>query len=124
MRTTPANRFPKKAAIDGTGAVTEVEQDVPTVAVDNIAHFIDTLRALEKQIHQLEDMRNGVRREIQAALGDNQVGTVGGAQAVRWTRSVQHRLSVSAIRKKFKPEDLADCYVDVPQSRFTLIDAG
>lgn len=104
-----------------TQGTATTEEELPTAAIDTVATYIDTYRALEKQIKDLVDMRDNVRREIEAALGDNQIGTVQGRRVVSYRRFTQHRLSIPAIRRKFSDQDLQDCYVDVPQSRFMLV---
>lgn len=101
---------------------TDIAEEVPTVALDGIAHFVDLYRKLDHEIRQLEETREAVRKEIQTAMGDNQIGTVAGRKAVRWTTYTQRRLSTTAIRKKFDAEDLADCYVSQTLRRFVLAD--
>jgi hypothetical protein len=99
-------------------------QEPEPAGLDSVANFIDIFRLIDQQIHELEERRDAVKREILAALGNAQFGTVKGLRAVRATPVVQRRLSTTAVRKKFTEEDLADCYQVSSFTRFSLIDGG
>lgn len=90
------------------------------IPLDAIANYVDTYRFLDRKIHELVEQRDAVKVQIKNALGDNEIGTVGGLKAVSYKRITQHRLSISLVRKKFTEDQLADCFIDSHPDRFTV----
>jgi predicted phage-related endonuclease len=91
-----------------------------TVALDDIAGWVETYHQAGAQIAKLEELRGVARQHIEAALGDHEVGTVNGRPVVRWTVVTSRRLD----QKKLKADhpDLAEA-LTVPSTsrRFTLV---
>lgn len=93
----------------------------PAVAVDHLSAQLAAYHGLEKQIRELTEMRDRVRQAITQALGDNEIGTVNGSTAVRYTKIIQRRLSPSLLRTKFSDDDLVDCYSEVESRRLQVL---
>lgn len=102
----------------------ETTEEESTVEVDTVSHFIETYKVLDADIRRLTEMKDAVRREIELALGDNVVGTVKGRKTVRHSRFIQRRLSTQLVRKKYTPDELADCFIEIAQSRFSVYADG
>ena len=91
------------------------------VDLGNLAAIVEAYRAAKKQISDWEEVAAQCRAQIEAALGDYEVGTVDGAEVVRWTRVTTNRLDQTLLKGQF-PEVFRACQTPTTSRRFTLVD--
>lgn len=92
-RTTESKRSaPKKAA------AAPVTPD--TVALDSLATTIAALRRVKARADKLDVERTRLEREIKAALGETERGTVDGVDVIHWTRTKRATVSVKLLKEK------------------------
>jgi len=103
---------------DGFGAIAMTDELVP---LDAVATYIDTYRALDKQIREWIILRDKCREQIETALGESESGAVAGIPTVRWSRYSYKKLSNELLRKKWTEDELADCYATIDARRFTVL---
>lgn len=89
--------------------------------LDAIAGWVTVLREANAAKARAEETAALARTKIEEALGDNEIGLVDGAPAVRWV----HVTSTRFDQKKAKAilGDAAEaCMVATESRRFTLVD--
>ena len=88
----------------------------------SIAHWVEQYRQAKIEIAKLSEHADIARANIEAALGDSQIGTVNGAPVVRWKAVESSRLDVRKARE-ILPEQVLDLLLVKSSSRrFTLVD--
>ena len=91
------------------------------IELDNLKGQFAILQFCREKRAELAELEAGARAAIEAALGDQEVGTVNGHIAVRWTRSTRRTLDTKAL--KAAEPDVYESYCKTTEvRRFTLID--
>jgi hypothetical protein len=80
-----------------------------TVALDHLAELIEQWRLLRTRAARLKAAADQAERDILAALGDAEIGTVGGTPMVR--REVEKRQTFAFGRFSAEHPDLVDQFV-------------
>lgn len=91
--------------------------------LDELAGWLDIYRQAQQRKSDAEDAMAMAREKIEDALGDDEVGTVGGEPVVRWTFVRSERFDQRKA-KALLGDDAAACIVPVESRRFTLIEAS
>lgn len=95
----------------------------PAAAIDEVAGWLAVYRAAAAERKRAEEVMAQAREKIEDALGDNEVGTVAGAPAVRWTYVHSETFDQKKARALLNEDDLAACLVTRTTRRFSLVDA-
>lgn len=61
---------------------------------------------------------------IQTLLGDAEYATVNNRPVIRWQHVRSRKISVPRLHEMVDPAILADCYVESPSRRFTVLKEG
>ena len=88
--------------------------------LDDIAGWVDVLRHATEEKRKAEDVIAQARQRIEDALGDEEVGVVGGVPVVRWTFIKSERFDQKKA-KALLGDSAADCIVPMETRRFTLV---
>lgn len=89
--------------------------------IDDVAGWIDVLRQAQGEKAKAEEVIAQAREKIQDALGDAEVGNVGGVPTVRWTFVRSERFDQKKA-KAILGDAAAECMVASESRRFTLVD--
>ena len=92
------------------------------VPLDDIAGWVAQLRAATEEKRAAEERIALARARIEDALGDAELGTVGGQPAVRWTTVSSRRLDQTLVKAHVPADVLGRCYLETTTRRFNLID--
>lgn len=84
-----------------------------------VAHY----KQLTDQIAELEDTRKEVREQLEAKLGDSEVGTINGVTRVRWTTVTSSRLDQKKAKAALTSLGVLDqVMVESTSRRFVIVD--
>lgn len=94
----------------------------PTVDLPaDAANWIGLIRDCDRQIKDLEEAKAVARKHLEQMLGDNEVGTLDGRPAVRWTFVPSSRVDITKLSAN-EPEIAERYRVPTVSRRFTLAD--
>lgn len=91
--------------------------------LDELAGWLEIYKAAKAQIAKAEEAAAVAREKIEDAMGDDEVGTVGGEPVVRWTVVHSERFDQKKA-KAILGDDAAACMVPTTSRRFTLVDGA
>jgi predicted phage-related endonuclease len=95
--------------------------DRESVPIDELAQWIDVYRGARAEADKWSELANRARERITQALGDAEIGTVGGTPAVRHT--IVHRPQLRTAKLRAEHPEICDAFtVTTTQRRFTLVD--
>ena len=86
-----------------------------TVNLNDLRAQVEILRWVKAREKELADMKATARDAVEAALGDNEAGTIDGERAVTWRTQKVRRLNQKAL-KEHEPE-IAENYTEVNEQR-------
>lgn len=78
--------------------------DPGTVDLDAVRDKIDAYKALDDQIKILTETKASLRRDIEIALGDNEIGKLDGHTVVTWKRNAKTRRFDKKAFERAHPE--------------------
>ena len=90
--------------------------------LDELAGWLDIYRAAQEAISKAEEAKAVAREKIEDALGDDEVGTVGGEPVVRWTYVHTDRFDQKKA-KAILGDEAAACMVTTTSRRFEMVKA-
>ena len=91
------------------------------VNLDHLADRFTALRKLRREIAKRAASEKLIIAEIKSAMGESTRGTLAGADAVLWSRSVRENIDVLVLRDKY-PDVAAACVKLVEVRSFKIID--
>ncbi len=86
-----------------------------------VQHFVDVLKHVKTETARLNDMAAHAREEIESALGDKEIGVIGGKQVVSYVRSDRNVVSVRLLKERY-PEIADECTETGTVRRFLVMD--
>ena len=86
-----------------------------TVDLHRIRSHIEILRYCKRKAAEIKALEASTRAVIEESLGDNEIGTLDGQPAVRWTFVKTNRLNQRKL-KEDKPDLVAE-YTEASESR-------
>jgi predicted phage-related endonuclease len=95
--------------------------DKDTVPIDELAQWIDVYRGARAEADKWGELADRARERITEALGEAEIGTIGGKPAVRHTIVQRSQLRSAKLRAEY-PEICDAFTVSTTQRRFTLVD--
>lgn len=96
------------------------ENEVELVGLANWVMLLKQLRADRAQIDEQIDMAEA---QIKDALGDAEVGTIGGEPVVRWSHVITQRFDQKMAKAILSDEQIAACTKPSESRRFTIVEA-
>lgn len=91
--------------------------------LDALATWVDLLRDAQAKKRAAEELITVARGKIEEALGDSEIGTVGGVPVVRYTTVTARRFDQKLAKERIPADLLAACYLEQTSRRFSLVDA-
>jgi predicted phage-related endonuclease len=91
------------------------------VPLDHIEHWVKTLGAANAKVAEFQQIAKVARAQIEAALGDAEVGTIAGRPAVRWITITARRIDQAKLRANY-PDLAAELTAPTVSRRFTLVE--
>ena len=93
-----------------------------TVSLDNLRAQVELLKWAKARKAEIADVEAQARAAVEAALGDNEAGTVDGELAVTWRTQKVRRLNQKALKEEH-PELVESYYETNEQRRFEIYSA-
>jgi len=91
------------------------------VDVTDVTSWLQLYKLTGEQITALEEKRQVAREHIEAALGDNETGTLNGAPVVRWSFVTSKRLDQKKA-KELLGDRVDEAMVEGTSRRFALVE--
>ncbi len=102
---------------------TERETMKEIVELDSMANWYTMLLQLRADRSQLNDEIDVIENQIKDAMGEIEVGTIGGEPVVRWTHVTTKRFSQKRANQILSGEVYASCVEESTSRRFTIVEA-
>lgn len=92
-----------------------------SVDLDGVRDQIDAIKTLNAQIKALTDVRDTLRKDVEIALGDNEIGQLDGHTVATYKFVKSNRLNQRALKEKM-PEVWASFAEPSESRRFVVVD--
>jgi hypothetical protein len=89
--------------------------------IDELAGWLDLLRQATRRKGEEDEQIKICRAKIEKALGESEIGTIGGMPVVSWKWVKSNRLDQTLAKQMLTREQLADCMTEVTMRRFVLV---
>jgi predicted phage-related endonuclease len=83
--------------------------------------FLTAYIEAKAKVKEWEERADIARAQVEAAMGDCEVGLVNGREAVRWTTVESNRIDTKKIRELLPPEMVAAIEVTSVSRRFSIV---
>jgi predicted phage-related endonuclease len=84
--------------------------------------FLTAYIEAKAKVKEWTEKADIARQQVEAAMGDCEVGLVNGREAVRWTTVESNRLDTKKIRELLPPEMVEQLEVTTIARRFSIVD--
>lgn len=92
------------------------------IELDALANWIIHLKQLKADRADIDMQIEVAEGHIKDALGDAEVGTLGGEPIVRWSYVISNRFDQKAAKELLTPEQVEACTKPSESRRFTIVD--
>jgi predicted phage-related endonuclease len=93
------------------------------IELDAIANWVLHLKQLRADRAEIDEQIEMAENQIKDALGDAEVGTIGGEPVIRWSHVVSNRFDQKAAKALLTDEQVAACTKPSESRRFTIVEA-
>jgi predicted phage-related endonuclease len=93
------------------------------IELDALANWVVHLKQLRADRAQLDEQIEMAENQIKDALGDAEVGTIGGEPVIRWSHVVSNRFDQKAAKALLTDDQVAACTKPSESRRFTIVEA-
>jgi len=106
----------------GRGTIFEMGKEMNEIDIDEYKNWLILLKGLRADRADIDMQIEVAEGHIKDALGDAEVGTIGGEPVVRWSL-VPNRFDQKAAKELLTPEQVAACTKPSESRRFTIVEA-
>jgi predicted phage-related endonuclease len=93
------------------------------IELDALANWVLHLKQLRADRAEIDQQIEMAENQIKDALGDAEVGTIGGEPVIRWSHVVSNRFDQKAAKALLTDEQVAACTKPSESRRFTIVEA-
>jgi predicted phage-related endonuclease len=93
------------------------------IELDALANWVLHLKQLRADRAEIDQQIEMAENQIKDALGDAEVGTIGGEPVIKWTHIVTNRFDQKAAKAILSDEQVAACTKPSESRRFTIVEA-
>jgi predicted phage-related endonuclease len=93
------------------------------IELDALANWVLHLKQLRADRAEIDQQIEMAENQIKDALGDAEVGTIGGEPVIKWTHIVTNRFDQKAAKALLTDEQVAACTKPSESRRFTIVEA-
>jgi predicted phage-related endonuclease len=98
-------------------------KEMNEVDIDEYKNWLLSLKQLKEDRADIDLQIWVAENHIKDALGDAEVGTIGGEPVVRWSHVVSNRFDQKAAKELLTPDQVAACTKASESRRFTIVEA-
>jgi predicted phage-related endonuclease len=84
--------------------------------------FLTAYVEAKAKIKEWEEKADIARQQVEAAMGDAEVGLINGREAVRWTTVESNRIDTKKIRELLPPHLVEKLETTTVSRRFTIVE--
>ena len=95
----------------------------PEIELDALANWVPYLKQLRADRAEIDQQIEIAENQIKDALGDAEVGTIGGEPVIRWLHVVSNRFDQKAAKALLTDDQVAACTKPSESRRFTIVEA-
>ena len=92
------------------------------IELDALANWVIHLKQLRQDRAEIDEQIEVAEGQIKDALGDAEVGTIGGEPVVRWSHVVSNRFDQKAAKELLTADQVAACTNPSVSRRFTIVE--
>jgi hypothetical protein len=92
------------------------------VELDSLTTYVWALKQLKADRADIDAQIEVAEGQIKDALGDAEVGTIGGEPVIKWTHVVSQRFDQSAAKALLTDDQVAACTKPSESRRFTIVE--
>jgi len=93
------------------------------IELDALANWVLHLKQLRADRAEIDEQIEMAENQIKDALGDAEVGTIGGEPVIKWTHIVTNRFDQKAAKALLTDDQVAACTKPSESRRFTIVEA-
>jgi predicted phage-related endonuclease len=93
------------------------------IELDALANWVLHLKQLRADRAEIDEQIEMAENQIKDALGDAEVGTIGGEPVIRWSHVVSNRFDQKAAKALLTDDQVAACTKPSESRRFTIVEA-
>jgi predicted phage-related endonuclease len=93
------------------------------IELDALANWVLHLKQLRADRAEIDQQIEMAENQIKDALGDAEVGTIGGEAVIRWSHVVTNRFDQKAAKALLTDDQVAACTKPSESRRFTIVEA-
>jgi len=93
------------------------------IEIDSLTNWVLMLKQLKADRAEIDEQIEVAENQIKDALGDAEIGTIGGEPVIKWTHVVSHRFDQSAAKELLTDDQVAACTKPSEFRRFTIVQA-
>ena len=93
------------------------------VELDALANWVIHLKQLRQDRNMIDEQIELAEGHIKDALGDAEIGTIGGEPIVKWTHVITNRFDQKAAKALLTDDQVAACTKPSESRRFTIVEA-
>ena len=93
------------------------------VELDALANWVVHLKQLRQDRAEIDEQIELAEGHIKDALGDAEIGTIGGEPIVKWTHVITNRFDQKAAKALLTDDQVAACTKPSESRRFTIVEA-
>ena len=92
------------------------------VELDALANWVMHLKQLRADRADIDANIEQAENQIKDALGDAEVGTIGGEPVIRWSHVITNRFDQKAAKALLTDDQVAACTKPSESRRFTIVE--
>ena len=100
---------------------TQINQSMVDLDATSAAFLTAYIEAKDK-VKEWTERADIARQQVEAAMGDCEIGLVNGKESVRWTTVESRRIDTKKIRELLSPEQVAGVEAVTITRRFTIVE--
>jgi predicted phage-related endonuclease len=93
------------------------------IELDALANWVLHLKQLRADRAEIDQQIEMAENQIKDALGDAEVGTIGGEPVIKWTHIITNRFDQKAAKALLTDDQVAACTKPSESRRFTIVEA-
>jgi predicted phage-related endonuclease len=93
------------------------------IELDALANWVLHLKQLRADRAEIDQQIEMAENQIKDALGDAEVGTIGGEPVIKWTHIVTNRFDQKAAKALLTDDQVTACTKPSESRRFTIVEA-
>ena len=92
------------------------------VELDTLTTYVWALKQLKADRADIDEQILVAENQIKDALGDAEVGTIGGEPVIKWTHVISQRFDQKAAKELLTDDQVAACTKPSESRRFTIVE--